>query len=1031
MQHWRSGMLLFSLLFLWACACCQSAMPSATSPKYIFRHLDNHDGLLGNMVHSLAQDKRGYIWIGMDKGLQRYDGLRLLHFPDTAASNGQGPAIRNFFCDTVGQRILYNMLPTSIREWRSLNKQPRELSVAQTFDTNQTHTYLDQGARWQVQKYLVLNSDTGNMQQGICLVKAPDSTQPSFAFFIYDKRLQQLWITNNKDALLLFDERRGTRQHAEDHALLQLLAHRNAILRQLFLDSHHNLWLLTWSDLIYRYNTTTNQLQRYSLTDLQKRKGISHLSPTWVSSLLEDNHGHIWISTAGAGLLSYDAQRDDFDLLLQEPGNDLSLRYNYELSELFQDREENIWIGSDRGINIFNPYRQYFRSLGNPLPGNGLLPGNEIMDVQARADGWMVATWGSGIFFYDRQLNVKRHLLFGNSMDKNRVWCFQDDDAGNTWAGGQHGFLHLLNREGNLLQTTQPSIFELSTIRCIQKDKTGNLLFGLHNGKIITWDHQQQQFIPFAAPTIPFPLSTVMTMLVTDSTVWVGTTKGLARFDTRQHSFTALYQPVLTRSASCYSLLTWNDSLLLAGFENEGLYFFNTHTNIFSKISFDYDRPLWSCNALHKDAAGNIWFSTEYDICQYNPSTKAFKAWHPQKGLLSSGFFEPGRLLPLPSGNWLTWTHTELVQFSGTEMQQTPPIARAPVITGVSVFDESLFIDSLLYLHQPLQLPYNRNFVRIEYSAMQFSGVTGSAYYYRLIGIDHDWVAAAEKGYAGYTNLAPGKYRFEVRTGESPAIASLDIVIMAPFWEKLWFRIACGVLLAGIVWAIVYRRFRRLRTEAALRERIANTEMMALRAQMNPHFIFNCLNGIDALILNDEKYQATIYLNKFAMLIRNILDSSRQHTVPFRKDLETLRLYIELEQWRHEHRFTATINTDDSIAGADYKVPPLVIQPYVENAILHGLRTRMDGKGKLTIDIRRKGNWLVYIIEDNGVGRAATMQSDKQRLSHGMEINLGRLTLFNQEEASPVQITDLAENGQTGTRVEVHLKIPNAESNHH
>ncbi len=156
------------------------------------------------------------------------------------------------------------------------------------------------------------------------------------------------------------------------------------------------------------------------------------------------------------------------------------------------------------------------------------------------------------------------------------------------------------------------------------------------------------------------------------------------------------------------------------------------------------------------------------------------------------------------------------------------------------------------------------------------------------------------------------------------------------------------------------------------------------------------------------------------MLIRNILDSSRQHTVSFRKDVETLRLYIELEQWRHEHRFTAEINMDDSIAGADHKVPPLVVQPYVENAILHGLRNRMDGKGKLRIDIYRQGNRLVYIIEDNGVGRAATMRSDKQHPSHGMEINLGRLTLFNQEEASPVLVTDLTENGETGTRVEVH-----------
>ncbi len=1033
MHYWRPGMLLFFLLLLWAFAWCQPATPAATSQKYIFRHLDNNDGLLSNEVHTLAQDKWGYVWIGTGKGLQRYDGLRLLNFPDTTANNEQGPAIRNFFCDTAGQQILYNLSPNSTRQWLFLNKQPAELTAIQAFDTTRARTYQDGSLHWKVQDYMLLNSNSGSsLQQGLCLVKHPGNPEPSFAFFIYNRQLQQLWVMNYRDTVLLFDEQHRSRIRPGNNALLQLATGNTSFIRQLFLDSHGNIWLLAWSELLYRYHTATNTLRRYSLTDMQKRAGIHHLPPTWVSGLLEDNHGHIWISTAGAGLLSYDAQRDDFDLLLQEPGNDLSLRYNYELTAIFQDREENIWVASDKGINIFNPYRQYFQSLGNPLPDKGLLPGNEIMDIQARPDGqWLVATWGSGIFLYDQHLNIKHHLAFGNSMDKNRVWCFQDDDAGNTWAGSQHGILHLLDSKGNLLQTSQSPVFERSTIRCMQKDPAGNLLFGLQNGKIITWDHRQQRFIPFATPPVEFPLSPVMTIRVIDSAVWAGTVKGLARFDTQQHRFTKLYQPAFPRPVSCNSLLSWNDSLLLAGFENEGLYFFNYRTGVFKKINFDYNRSLWSCNALTKDTLGNIWFTTEYDVCQYNTATKAFKAWHPEKGLLASSFSEPGKLLPLPSGNWLTWTHTELVQFSGTDIPNTLQTTKTPVITGVSVFDEPVFIDSLLYLHLPLQLPYNRNFIRIEYSAMQFSGVAGTAYYYRLSEVDKDWVAAAEKGYANYTNLAPGKYRFEVRTAGSPGIASFDIVIMAPFWQTLWFRIACGILLAGIVWAIVYGRFRQLRSEATLKERMANMEMMALRAQMNPHFIFNCLNGIDALILNDEKYQATIYLNKFAMLIRNILDSSRLHAVPFRKDLETLRLYIELEQWRHEHRFTAETNIDDNIAGADYKVPPLVVQPYVENAILHGLRNRTDGKGKLTINICRQNNWLVYTIEDNGVGRAAAMRTNKQRPSHGMEINLGRLTLFNQEEASPVFVTDLEGNGQTGTRVEIHLKIPHAESNHY
>src|SRR6185436_14396597 len=160
--------------------------------------------------------------------------------------------------------------------------------------------------------------------------------------------------------------------------------------------------------------------------------------------------------------------------------------------------------------------------------------------------------------------------------------------------------------------------------------------------------------------------------------------------------------------------------------------------------------------------------------------------------------------------------------------------------------------------------------------------------------------------------------------------------------------------IAGITTWLVRRRIAAIRNEADLKHRIAETEMMALRAQMNPHFIFNCINSIDALIQSNDKYHATVYLNKFAKLIRNILDSSKQNTIPLAKDIETLRLYIDLEQFRNENKFTADIEIDDWLLQDDYKVPPLIIQPYVENAILHGLRNRVDDKGKLFISIERQ-----------------------------------------------------------------------------
>ncbi|MFS8082342.1 MAG: two-component regulator propeller domain-containing protein [Ginsengibacter sp.] len=210
----------------------------------------------------------------------------------------------------------------------------------------------------------------------------------------------------------------------------------------------------------------------------------------------------------------------------------------------------------------------------------------------------------------------------------------------------------------------------------------------------------------------------------------------------------------------------------------------------------------------------------------------------------------------------------------------------------------------------------------------------------------------------------------------------------------------------------------------SMNEQLSKAKLDALRSQMNPHFIFNCINSIDALIQSNDKYYATVYLNKFAKLLRNILDSSKQNTVSLSKDLETLQLYIELEKFRNENKFSAAIEADEELLQDDYKVPPLIVQPFVENSILHGLRYRNDNKGKLSISVTKRKNCIQYIIEDNGVGRNNNKHTQKEKMSYGITMSNERVRLFNNEEKASVKIIDLFDTGKpSGTRVEVSLKI--------
>jgi hypothetical protein len=226
--------------------------------------------------------------------------------------------------------------------------------------------------------------------------------------------------------------------------------------------------------------------------------------------------------------------------------------------------------------------------------------------------------------------------------------------------------------------------------------------------------------------------------------------------------------------------------------------------------------------------------------------------------------------------------------------------------------------------------------------------------------------------------------------------------------------------------------FERLEKEQKLadyKNRTADLEMMALRAQMNPHFIFNCLNSINRFILKNEPDAASDYLTKFSKLIRLILQNSQAKSVCLETELEALCLYIDMEISRFEDHFDYQIILDPALEIEHLEVPPLIIQPYVENAIWHGLMNK-EGKGHLLIDLRRENNTLCCVITDDGVGReqAATLKSKSanKNKSLGMQITAHRLELINtlNDKATTVEVTDLVDSSGEGCGTSILLKIP-------
>ena len=260
------------------------------------------------------------------------------------------------------------------------------------------------------------------------------------------------------------------------------------------------------------------------------------------------------------------------------------------------------------------------------------------------------------------------------------------------------------------------------------------------------------------------------------------------------------------------------------------------------------------------------------------------------------------------------------------------------------------------------------------------------------------------------------------------AIQEGDIV----FKNALLLTIGILSIIAIISLFVIYKntQSKKKQVESSLQQKITEMKMQSLRAQMNPHFIFNSLNSIENFIMQNDKMAASEYLNKFAKLIRIILDSSRTELIPFSKSLEGIRLYVELEQLRFDNKFIFQIDVDPQLLNGDYKVPSLLAQPYIENAILHGLAQSESESLCLNLAAKLENEYIIYTITDNGIGRELSQKYNiNNRPGHksiGLKLIEERINVFNQQQNSDggVVITDLYDNNHQpcGTRIDIKIK---------
>jgi LytS/YehU family sensor histidine kinase len=302
-------------------------------------------------------------------------------------------------------------------------------------------------------------------------------------------------------------------------------------------------------------------------------------------------------------------------------------------------------------------------------------------------------------------------------------------------------------------------------------------------------------------------------------------------------------------------------------------------------------------------------------------------------------------------------------------------------------------------------------------------------YKYRLVGLNSNWVET-RNNQVDFTGLAPGKYTFEVyayslNENWKTNTEQLKFSILPAFWQTLWFRILAAVLVLLIAILVVFKQFRKVKNKFTLQEKVINyekelleLEQQALRLQMNPHFIFNALNSIQHAILTGKQNDAYNSLELFSSLIRGILENSKHKFISLEDEIEILKIYIEIEAKRFSSDFTYDVKIDTEIDTAGIKIPPMLIQPFVENSIWHGLMPKPDGEKKLILSFTGTENSVICKVEDNGIGRnkAAAMKSKKHATSLGTALTFNRvanINLLENKEKYAIEIYDKTDDGGT------------------
>jgi len=950
------------------------------SQSFNFKNYSVEHGLTYIHIQDIFQDDKGYLWTGGYGGLSKFDGLK---FTNYSPRNG----LKHYSVQAITQDADKNIVIGTI-EGVSVFNGKRFTNYTQKDGLANAHVNT-----LAVQKDLLAIGT----EEGMFYLKDKKITREPRIDSVGLKKLKA-WqngfagITAKKIFTLL---------NGVYSVHYSFAAGSDTLITAFEFDENKDLWL------------GTNK----GLFKIFKQKIILQLAKDQeITALFSDKINSLWIGTH-ENLLNYTGALKLYTLSKEYNANDIL--------SIISDYEQNIWIGTHSGLFKFRDEGFVSYDYEDGLKSTMIYP--IVLDKKNHI--WF-GTERGGMYHFDGKTFTNYSKAEGLPGITVRGLAF--DTVGRLWIATEKG-LCIRQNDGYLKIDGLQDVF----IQSLYIDKLQRLWVGLTNGVAFIENIYQPDKMKITRMKLPSPVKAADHLITSfcgddEGNVWMASfISGIYKYDNKEIKNVTEAYHLQTRSVS--DVVIAKDHTLYIG-TLDGIYIINPETVVHDKISeeeglnsnlvytlllTDDDKTLWAGTnqGANKITLDNYFTNRAVKILSFG-KTEGFKGVECNTGGLRK---DSAGVLWFGTVNGIV-KHTPVKY---TENKEEPKLS----FTNFKLF----YNDTLL--PPKSVLPSSLNNITFQYTGICLTNPEKVRYVHKLEGFDKNWSPETNQGFVTYSNLPAGKYNFKVRCCNNQGVwttepLSFSFTVTPPIWQRWWF-IACELIFMGALILLIFRiRLNQLRKEQERESRmqiaIAKNELKALRAQMNPHFLFNSLNSIQQFILNHKDEEAVFYLNRFARLMRMILNNSEKQSVTLSEEINALKVYIELEKMRFSGKFDFEIKIAPEIDPDYEQIPTMLLQPYVENAILHGLVPDTKN-GMLLIHFFSKDHFIHAIIEDTGIGRKRSAEisreSHKGHSSMGMKITRDRLKLLSdvQQTTYTSTITDLSdEQGRpAGTRVEI------------